>query len=770
MSGVELLEVVQLRAGPGSGLDDWFVEHEQRGGGLGFTAGALGYGGGGGHGEQLDLFPPTPPRGGGQYSESDRFAPPGAIVLEPSAYQAWHHPAREQTHRPLRADAPDDDDISARVDELISALESDRLSFGFDNELPDARPPGGGQGGALGRGRGGFEAGSGSVGDARYGEELTPDRHEGASSPARRADGGRGWADSVSKPLDARADELKRREQHARQRALALTARLLDARSTRARGGEGGGGSGMPLLRAQLAELQGQLSVEAGRDVHSDAFFRAQLRRLHRLQAEASRLDAQTNSAGAKGAGVSEAARVSRQEELEALLQDLDVDEPDAYARFAPAVKPLPSTLKPTPRAGGHSLAPGWLKVRTIRRSAPAAPVTAVARSAAQQQQQRQGGARLPPPGLQRAEVREGEGESGKVRVGESDKVREGEGESGASVALRAILKELDGVIKALTQHVDLALEQLRAEHAANNVERGRNDLAWAVGSGPPSSSLSASIHSDFELPTGRGAAGLAKRQTVGLAGNPPSGSIRRVSTSGVVSRRSSALEGPSPSTIGSLWPRSPSASTLLRRGQTLIDAAQEKELKIANKWFNVWKEPLYSPMEAANEVDDAAVLFLIPFKKMTMIITWLAHDDGSWHAQAAASSAVPARSRSRSPTHSAARPFPSRAQPPRPQALGEPERAPAYVPALSRPPLAEMTVSSILGQAHTRKLLLRREAEAMGGLQTNLAEIESTLVERLLDEVLREQAGSLERVVAAVVDWLCESELGPLSSAPAYI
>jgi len=101
---------------------------------------------------------------------------------------------------------------------------------------------------------------------------------------------------------------------------------------------------------------------------------------------------------------------------------------------------------------------------------------------------------------------------------------------------------------------------------------------------------------------------------------------------------------------------------------------------------------------------------------------------------------------------------------------LGEPERAPAYVPALSRPPLAEMTVSSILGQAHTRKLLLRREAEAMGGLQTNLAEIESAMAERLLDEVLREQAGSLERVVAAVVDWLCESELGPLSSAPAYI
>ncbi|KAJ1627940.1 hypothetical protein T492DRAFT_1021667 [Pavlovales sp. CCMP2436] len=627
MSGVELLEVVQLRAGPGSGFDDWFVEHEQRGGGLGFTAGAPGYGGhggGGGHGEQLDLFPPPPPRGGGQYSESDRFAPPGAIVLEPSAYQAWHQPARDQPHRPLRADAPDDDDISAHVDELISALQSDRLSFGFDDELPDARPPGGGRGGfgpragsagrqARAHDEAGYEAGYGSAGDAMYGEELTPDCHEGALSPARRADGGkmrlvrqtltyrtsspayrttgalrsgggrRGWDDSVSKPLDARADDLKRREQHARHHAFALTARLLDARSARARGGEGGGGSGMPLLRAQLAELQGQLSAEAGRDAHLDAFFRAQLRRLHRLQAEASRLDAQTHSAGAKGAGVSEAARVSRQvlqEELEALLQDLHVDEPDAYARFAPAVKPLPPTLKPTPRVGGHSLAPGWL----------------------------QGG--------------------------------------------------------------------------------GGGEVTPA-------------------LFTQEGASAVAK---------------------------------------------------LLQ----LIDAAQENELEIANKWRNVWKEPLYSPMEAANEVDDAAA--------------WLAYDDGRWHAQAAASSAAPARSRSRSPARSPARAFPSRAQPPRPQAssgrstaFASQGAAPAYVPVRPRPPLAEVTVSSILGQAHTRELLLRREAEAMGGLQTNLAEIESAMAERLLDEVLREQAGSLERAAAAVVDRLCESELGPLSSAPAY-
>jgi hypothetical protein len=188
MSGVELLEVVQLRAQPGGGFDDWL--HEQRGG-LAFTAGpshSSGGGGGGyggGHSEQLDLFPPQPPRGG-QYAESDRFAPPGAIVLEPSAYQAWHQPARDQPHRLLRADAPDDDDISARVDDLISALESDRLSFGFDDELPGSRPSGGGRAGfglrasSAGRQARAYEEG-GYAGDAHYGgEELTPDRNDGA--------------------------------------------------------------------------------------------------------------------------------------------------------------------------------------------------------------------------------------------------------------------------------------------------------------------------------------------------------------------------------------------------------------------------------------------------------------------------------------------------------------------------------------------------------------------------------------------------------------
>jgi hypothetical protein len=79
----------------------------------------------------------------------------------------------------------------------------------------------------------------------------------------------------------------------------------------------------------------------------------------------------------------------------------------------------------------------------------------------------------------------------------------------------------------------------------------------------------------------------------------------------------------------------------------------------------------------------------------------------------------------------------------------------------VERRPLAELTVSAILDQAHQRELRIRCEADRLGGLETNLANLESAIAERLLDDVIREQAGALARASDSVVDRLYASEIG---------
>lgn len=97
----------------------------------------------------------------------------------------------------------------------------------------------------------------------------------------------------------------------------------------------------------------------------------------------------------------------------------------------------------------------------------------------------------------------------------------------------------------------------------------------------------------------------------------------------------------------------------------------------------------------------------------------------------------------------------------------GEAQQARAGPAALRpRPLLSEMTVSAILDQAHQREVLIRHEVESIGGGSANLAEIESAMADKLLDEVISEQAGSLSRAAQSVVDRLCEAEVGPALSA----
>lgn len=75
--------------------------------------------------------------------------------------------------------------------------------------------------------------------------------------------------------------------------------------------------------------------------------------------------------------------------------------------------------------------------------------------------------------------------------------------------------------------------------------------------------------------------------------------------------------------------------------------------------------------------------------------------------------------------------------------------------------------MSAILDHANQRELLVRREAEGISAAGMSLAQVESAMADRLLDEVIREQAATLTRAADAVVDRLCEAEMGPALSAP---
>lgn len=407
---VELIEVVPVQVPVGGGFDDWLAEHRLADEQLelaGAARDAQARADEDAAAEQLGFS--SAPHASRGVRPNDQFAPPGALVLE-SSHRAWHSPPRDAPYtRPLDAHTGGaHDDIDERVDQLLLELEQDRLAY--DEELRPAQHAGVYESGALGST--GYprpdaaapprppraapaprrvpEVDASPVRGAaslRYEASAQPRLVRRAlthrtSPPASRAAPLRprsaraGWDASIGQPLKEQADRTIRREQWARHRAIAVSNRLVLG------GGEDGvGGGGLVILREQLAQLQNQLRAEAEREGVSDALFRAQLRRLGRLQAEAGRLAAQ--SAAQARTHSAQVGRQVLQEELEALLHDLNIDVPDdldgfSPARTGPVQPPPPPVVVPPPpprRSQPKLLVPppyGGLRGRTQRaRSAP---------------------------------------------------------------------------------------------------------------------------------------------------------------------------------------------------------------------------------------------------------------------------------------------------------------------------------------------------------------------------------------------------------------
>lgn len=69
--------------------------------------------------------------------------------------------------------------------------------------------------------------------------------------------------------------------------------------------------------------------------------------------------------------------------------------------------------------------------------------------------------------------------------------------------------------------------------------------------------------------------------------------------------------------------------------------------------------------------------------------------------------------------------------------------------------------VASIMDHAHAREAALRLQAQNLSGVSPGLAQLEAFLADRLLDDVIKQQADALSRAADSVVDGLCEAEVG---------